>query len=130
MTFRPEPVSIDTWPAIYALLRPAMERGGETTAPELIDELLASRAQLWVLRTEGGDPKAVGVTERFGSILHCHLLGGEGVADWIDDLFESVAAYARPVGIERLTLEGRVGWERILSPRGWKKRSVVMEISL
>lgn len=130
MTFRPEQISPETWPAVFALLRPAIERDGEWTAQDLIDALLDKRAQLWVLRTEGGDPKAAGVTERYGSLLHCHLLGGEGVEAWIDDLFETVAGYARPVGIEKFTLEGRLGWERVLGRRGWKKRAVVMEISL
>jgi hypothetical protein len=130
MNFAPEPIDIATWPALFRLLKPALERDGEMTPQDLIDDLLESRAQLWVLRTKGGDPRAVGVTQRYGSLLHCHLLGGEGVTDWIDDLFATVSHYARPTGIEKFTLEGRVGWERILAPRGWRKRAVVMEISL
>jgi hypothetical protein len=130
MSFVPEPIDVATWPAIFRLLQPALERGGDCSAQELIDDLIESRAQLWVLRTKGGDPKAAAVTQRYGSLLHCQLLGGENMAEWVDDLIATTAHYAKPVGVERFTIEGRPGWERILTPRGWRKRAVVMEISL
>jgi hypothetical protein len=130
MSFAPEPIDIATWPAIFRLLKPALELGGDCTPQELIDDLLESRAQLWVLRTKGGDPKAAAVTQRFGELLHCQLIGGEGMADWIDDLAATVISYARPVGIERFTMQGRIGWERPLASRGWRKRAVIMEFPL
>jgi hypothetical protein len=57
----PEAIDIETWPAIYAVLEPAIRRG-DCTVAEIIDELIANTAQLWVLR-KGGDPVAVAVSE-------------------------------------------------------------------
>jgi hypothetical protein len=130
MSFAPEPVDPQTWPAIYRLLAPAIEHGGDTDAAELIDDLLDNRAQLWVLRTKGGDPAAAAVTQRFGDVLHCQLLGGDGMEDWVDDLIATTARYARPVGVQRFTIQGRLGWERVLAARGWRKKAVVMEWTL
>jgi len=130
MTFCPEPLDPATWPAICALLRPAIERGGDTTIPELIDELLSGHAQLWVKRDDAGPVAAAVTTLHTDRTVHCQLLGGHGIHDWVDDLIASVEAVARPVGVEAFTIEGRVGWERFLGRRGWRKKKVVMELML
>ena len=122
----PDPVH---WPAIHRLLAPAIAHGGDTDAIELIDELLAGRAQLWVKRT-ASVPIAAAVTTITGNTLHCQLLGGTGMHDWLDELIATVAAKARPDGIMRFTMDGRPGWERMLTAKGWKKRRVVMEVDL
>ncbi len=130
MTFTPEPICSDSWPTIHALLRPALDHDGEGSVADLIDDLLANRSQLWVQRTKGGDPISAAVTQRFGPVLHCHLLGGAGLPEVADDLIASTAASARPVGIEMFTIQGRAGWERVLGARGWRKKAVIMEADL
>lgn len=131
--FAPERIAVETWPAIHALLAPAMARAGYSAA-ELIDQLLASEAQLWVLRNEkGGDPVAAAVSdlERTpdGLIVHVRLTGGHGMAEWIDGAVDCIRAHVRAVGATGARLEGRDGWERVLASKGWKRRAVVMELA-
>jgi|GEM_PF-3162707 len=127
MTFNPEPLDTRTWPEIHTLLAPAIERGGDTTTHELIDDLLSGRAILWVKRN-GGEPIAAAVTTlHTDRTVHCQLFGGLGSLGCIDELIDVVAERARPIGVEAITIQGRVGWERVLGARGWRKKQVVME---
>jgi hypothetical protein len=129
MTFKPEALDPKTWPAVFALLKPAIELGDDVTAEELIDDLLANRAQLWVNR-KGGDPIAAAVTQRLGSLVHFQLLGGSDMKSWLDDLIAGVAERAKPLGIDRFTMTGRPGFEPVLKDKGWRRRAVIMECSL
>jgi hypothetical protein len=119
MSFVRETLSPTTWPAIYALLDPAIRRGGDTDARELIDELLADRAQLWVKRDNGAPVAAAVTTIHDDGELNCQLLGGKGLSDWVDSLIATVAALV-PGNITKFVETGRKGWVRFLEPRGWK----------
>lgn len=130
MTFVPERIAPATWPAIHALLAPGIARGDYSTE-ELIDELLANTAQLWVLR-KGGDPVAAAVSEvvevPLGRIVHGRLCAGRGMASWVDDLIASISQFAERVGAFKITVDGRAGWRRVLEARGWRLASVTMEM--
>jgi hypothetical protein len=132
MTFAPENIDTDTWPAIHAVLAPALAHA-DTPAPELIDLLLANMAQLWVLR-KGGDPIAAAVTELRpsprGVVVHGMLLAGENMDDWIDDALACVKRHARDVGAIGIEIIGRDGWERLLTRKGWKRSAVTMRLEL
>lgn len=125
MTFIREPIHIDTWPGIFALLQPALELTGESAA-ELIDLLLADRNQLWVLR-EGGDPTAAAVAEDEGEVLCIRLMGGRDMARWIGDAVNTIRLEA---GSRNVRIEVVPGLERVLRERGFRKSKVVMELSL
>lgn len=131
MTFIPEQINIDTWPAIHRLLAPAMVRS-DYTSHELIDHLLAKTAQLWVLR-KGGDPIAAAVSEMErtprGLIVHGILLAGHDMASWIDELIACITHHALQAGAIGVQIKGRRGWERQLTARGWKRKAVVMELA-
>lgn len=130
MSFAPENIHVDTWPAVYAVLEAAMGRAGYT-AHTLIDDLLAGRAQLWVLR-ERGDPIAAAVSElettANGLFVNGRLLAGQGMAGWLDDALHCVESHARRVKAKGIRITGRNGWERVLEGRGWKRAAVVMEL--
>ena len=129
MMFAPETIDVATWPKIYALLAPEIERQG-ITVTEVIDELLTNTAQLWVLR-RGGDPYAVGVSRleqtSKGLMVRAWLLAGEQMEDWLGDLILTVARKASEVGAVGFRLEGRPGWGPTLRKRGFKTQAVVME---
>lgn len=135
MTFRPEEIDPATWPAIFAILRPAIERT-TTTEPvaDLIDELLSHRAQLWVSRTEGGDPIAAAVSELIrtprGHLVNGRLLAGRGMGLWLDDLIACIAEHAAYVGAIGIQITGRKGWARVLARRGFRERAIVMEAAI
>lgn len=128
--FRPETIHIDTWPAIHALLAPAIAFSGDTVA-SVIDDLISGEAILWVLRTKGGDPIAAAVSELEdtprGQFVHGRLLGGHGMAEWIDRLITDITAHGKDAHAKGIRIEGRIGWQRVLESKGWKRRAVVME---
>lgn len=133
MTFAPEPISPDTWPWIFAILKPAIDHGADATVASLIDDLLGNNAQLWVKR-EGGDPVAAAVSELVrtprGYLVHGRLLAGKGMALWIDELIACISGHAREIGAAGISITGRKGWTRVLGRRGWKERAIVMECAL
>jgi hypothetical protein len=131
MTWTPERIDPATWAPISAILGPCVEESGEETLVSLIDELLANTAQLWVLR-KGGDPVSVAVTELVnspgGPVVHGRYLAGHGMADWIDDLIDTIATHARVIGARGIEIKGRPGWARVLGARGWRHRATVMAL--
>lgn len=131
MSWAPEAIHIDTWPAIHALLAPALSQA-DCTVTELIDELLAGTAQLWILR-KGGDPVAAAVSEvdhcPQGRFAHVRLMAGKGMNHWLDGFIDCLSFHARKVGAVGISCEGRKGWERVLAKRGWKLRAITMAIA-
>ena len=129
MTWAPENIHIDTWPAVYPLLAPAMELAGETPA-ELIDLLLSNRNQLWVLR-KGGDPVAAAVSELEstpkGKLVHVRLMGGKGMAGWVEDAVRTITLAAQREGATTVRVEILPALERVLRERGFKRAKVIME---
>lgn len=132
MMWAPETIDIATWPAVYAVLAPALVQSGETVT-ELIDLLLENKNQLWVLR-KGGDPVAVAVSELIetplGLVAHGRLLAGENMETWVGDAIYCIAQHAKEAGAVAVEIDGRKGWERLLKPRGWKLAKVTMRMDL
>lgn len=129
MTWAAEHIHIDTWPAIYPLLAPAMELTGETPA-ELIDLLLSNRNQLWVLR-KGGDPVAAAVSElestSKGLLVHVRLMGGKGMAGWVQEAVRTITFAAQQQGAVAVRVEIIPALERVLRERGFKRSKIIME---
>ena len=96
MTFAPEAIHPDTWPAVHAVLAPALAISGEH-ASELVDQLLDGTAQLWVLR-KGGDPIAAAVSELISSpsglLVHGRLLAGVRMSEWLDNIIDCITRHA------------------------------------
>lgn len=132
MTWRAEHIHIDTWPSIHALLAPALDHAGEEVAT-LIDLLIASQNQLWVLR-KGGDPVAVAVTELeklSGKLTICvRLLGGKNMASWIDDAVTAIGQEARKAGADRVRVEVIPALERVLREKGFRRAKVAMDLPI
>lgn len=124
MTWRAEPIDIETWPQIYALLAPSLEIVGEPVS-ELIDLLISHRNGLWVNR-EGGDPLAAAVSEDEGDVLCIRLMGGRDMARWIGDAVNTIRLEANG---KRVRVEVIPGLERVLRERGFRKAKVIMEMT-
>lgn len=93
-------------------LRPAL---GDTSEAELLEEIVAGRAQLWPGET------AVMVTqcviEADGRALHVWLAGGELAG--VMALKPGVEAWGRAQGCNYVTIDGRPGWARLLRRLGY-----------
>lgn len=105
----PAPASV--WAVAMAWLEPAIERGGETDANEVMRLVDAGEAQLWT--AWGSDVcRAALVTTRHGDTLHLWLCGGHG-GNWAR-LLRQIMDFSRPQGVTRWTVDGRKGWARVL----------------
>ena len=93
------------------MLRPCFV---DTTEEELIGELEANRAQLWC-----GDASAMVLQLlRPPPTLHIWLAGGD-----LRDLLNmrgGMEAWARSQGCEQVTINGRLGWQRVLGRFGYE----------
>lgn len=132
MSWAPEPIHIDTWPSVHALLAPALELAGEDVAT-LIDLLISHRNQLWVNR-EGGDLVAVAVSELEtvgGEQCVCvRLMGGKNISSWVANAVHAIAREARKVGASKVRVEVVPGLERVLREKGFKRSKVAMDLPI
>lgn len=97
--------------------------GGTHTFQDVVDGIASGHMQLWPA------PKGCAVTQIVvyprKRALHIFLAGGE-----MDQLFDGesvVTAWGREQGCSMITLSGRMGWRRVLEPKGWTTTMVVME---
>ena len=110
------------WRRCRAWLLAALEPGCATEA-ELLDDLVTGRAQLWA-----GERAAVVtqiVADSGGADLHIWLAGGD-LAD-ILALRPGIEAWARGQGCTRITIDGRLGWSRVLRPFGYMENATELE---
>lgn len=105
----------------------ALDRSGNIdTLDKVLRNIATGHAQLWPA------PRGCFVTElvqhqkRLG--IRAWLAGGE--LDQLMDMIPDIAAWARAQGCTFAEFDGRLGWEKPLKARGWKKRSVTMELDL
>jgi hypothetical protein len=98
-------------------LQAALARGRDADRPleEIRGEVLAGRAQLWpgeravlltqVLKTDVG--------------LCIHVWLGGGALDELVALRPGVEAWARAMGCDTASIDGRPGWARLFQQHGW-----------
>lgn len=92
------------WPEICR----CAEKGGHSAA-EIIEEVEAGKAVGW--------PVADGfllLARTHDDAMLVWIGVGRGVRGWFADAERDVGAFARTVGCNRLRIEGRKGWRRIL----------------
>ncbi len=92
----------------------------------LLAEIQSGRAQLWA--GEGGAVVTQCVTAQDGRTLHIWLAGGELAA--VLALRPGIEAWARGLGCEAITIEGRAGWARVLRTHGYRSHGAVLRRSL
>lgn len=90
----------------------ALERAGQGLTPEdLFVRIRSGSAQYWEA------PDAQIVTETEPGNVHIWLAGGK--LGPVLSLYEQVEAWARRIGAEDITIDGRSGWRRVLRPYGY-----------
>ena len=84
------------------------EKGGHTAA-EIIEETGAGRAIGWPV--DGG---FLLLARTHDDAMLIWIGVGQGVRNWCRDAEAKVSAFAKAVGCNRLKIEGRKGWRKIL----------------
>ena len=93
------------------------------TEADLLEDVACGRAQLWA-----GERAALVtqcVDDPSGRCLHVWLAGGD-LKD-ILMLKPGIEAWARGRGCERVTLDGRRGWARVLRAHGYTSNGIELE---
>lgn len=113
----------DVWRKYAPMLQAALDAGGNTHALADVRELIEDDcAQLWV------GPNSAAVTEvleypRFRA-LHVWLAAGDlGEVVAGDSL---IAQFAKDIEAQRITVDGRLGWKRVLAPHGYRAARVTL----
>jgi hypothetical protein len=118
----------DVWHVVRPMINRAYAAVDEDRPPEMLEALTAGKLLLWVYAV-GGDIVAALVTALVPkpSGLACKLMvcGGGAMEDWLVRGHRQIEAYARAEGCDRLTMEGRRGWARLLP--GYDVKRVVLE---
>ena len=100
-------------------LEPALERSGnEHTLDDVDAALMANEAQLWVA------PKSTAVTE-ITRDLNIWLYGGS--LDDLEGLEASATAWAKAMGLDSISIEGRKGWTRALKRLGYVEKTILVK---
>lgn len=115
----------ETWAACRDWLAPAL-RPEDGDAAALLAEIRSGRAQLWA--GEGGAVVTQCVEAPSGRSLHIWLAGGS--LPGVLALRPGIEAWARGLGCEAITIEGRGGWARVLRPHGYQPHGAILKRSL
>ena len=111
ISWLPEPEGHPLWPDILRLLQPAADIG----------RIDAYQPCDWVRIIYDGPVLYGAATTRLlpGDEAELRLAGGARSRDWMGLLDEAVSEWARLGGAYRLTMRGRVGWQRYAARFGW-----------
>jgi len=94
--------------------------GGKSTWEDVVEEVTSGRAFLMV-HPSG---KSVAVLQ---PIREVHLWAASGEIGEIFEMEEEAATRARNSGFDRMTLNGRKGWQRVFKSRGWHPESSLVK---
>jgi hypothetical protein len=121
------------WPVVEPWIEKAAQQTGcPWTLAQIRTALEERRMQMWVVWADG-TPNIVLITETYETAagLTCSITVAAGSKlneSW--PALDTVQRWAKEQGCVRMTLEGRKGWERLMSPRGWRVASIQMETTL
>lgn len=97
------------------MLAEAVTRSGGTSLHEVLDHILAGKAQLW--EAEGAAVVTQIADGEQGRTIRYWLAGGMLRA--VIELAPGIEAYGRAWGCKTAILEGRKGWARVLKSIGY-----------
>lgn len=118
------------WQQIEPHLR-RLERCGHCDVDELREELRDARKQLWGYQDGAGDGRVLGVavTRIAGKTTPvCEIFGAAGTQSnpgQIHELYAHIEQWARSIGCVKIRLQGRRGWQRLLS--GFEQVGIILE---
>lgn len=118
------------WPQVSGWLDDALRKTHSLlTVEDLQRNVRIGTMRLWVVHR---DDRVVAtfVTEIArggrGGAVNVMALGGALMDNWLDDVVESLDAYARANDCVYVVEMGRSGWNRVLEKRGWVPGPSVM----
>lgn len=121
------------WPRCLPLIEKWLPLcdGEWENAAAVYEDVAAKNMQLW-LAEAAGKPAVMTLTRILNSRGHrtCQIVGAasdgaENRGDWLPYLVD-IERWAKQSGCDRLRLDGRPGWERVMSMNGYKRLFTVL----
>lgn len=116
---------------ITALFKRLAERfPNDVTVQGLFDDCVSGRKILWLvldvdLALRGIAMTKLDVTRAGAKVGTLVDLAGDGMRDWVDEVFSELEAYAVREGCELVAAEGRSGWREIMKKHGYREHAVL-----
>lgn len=103
---------------------------GDTTTTALFQEFLAGKKTLWLVRNGETFVAIAMTTIRTVDATATRMftlcdLAGRDVAKFADELTKAMEDSAAENDCSVIAVEGRIGWEKFLKPRGYKAHAVL-----
>lgn len=129
---RIEPWNISAWEACCPMIQDAIDSCDEPYAlPDIKIEIDNNRMQLWAIFSKNNEIQASFVTSIAynGRVLIIFFAGGEGIGDWLN-YFNELMRWGKDNGCSSCEVHGRLGWDKVLKPYGFRRKKVVLEREL
>lgn len=118
--------AIALWDWVEPLIARVIEQDDVGYSTEdILTKIQMRQMQLWVAPERAAMVTQVLVYPKYKTLLVV-ALGGDGMADWLDDVIETLDGFAKHMGCKYVEERGRSGWERTLSKYGYRKAYVVL----
>jgi hypothetical protein len=121
----------DAWPLAVKFIEKALAKNELTSAGEVLNDLLAGKALLWLAANENKEVVGAGVTQivvmSAGKVCEIVAWSADHGQHRTESL-EVIESYARAEGCVKTRLIGRKGWARTLPD--YKIRALIMERTL
>lgn len=105
------------------ILEPALQYSGETHSwDDVVAGVASGYMQLWVNGQSAAITEIVAYPQK--KVLNVFLAGGN--TPELIAMLEDAKLWGASEGCSEIVMYGRKGWERKLSPHGWKVQHVVM----
>jgi hypothetical protein len=117
------------WPLVREMLDAGFAASDMLMPDDIVLQLCHGKRLLWIITDQDGTQvfaAAMTALHRMRSGLMCKILecGGEHAALWVHHR-DKIEAYAKAEGCDRVVIEGREGWARLLPD--YKMIGVVLE---
>lgn len=113
------------WAEAWELLEPAAALSGLYTRESVLAALVAGDFQLWVAETDVMVMAAITEIAQYPALKQCAVVMAGGTQlDRCLPFLDTIEAWARENGCERMVVDGRRGWTRKL--KGYVERKVTV----
>ncbi len=132
VTMVPQKEIQNEWQRVEPLIAKAVKHAaGRTHVADIFADLLTGDQTLWIAvdKTVVRGCCTVRIVE-YPEFRACRLenLAGNDIDEWIWEGMMFIREYAHDMECDRFEMDGRTGWERVLSKHGFKKYKISMEL--
>ena len=122
------------WHRFYSFIKRVTDRNGDDPG-EIYKAIMAEKAQLLIGTDEVGRVKAVCVTEIIikGKRKVCNIwtLAADVPRETFMPHMDKIEAWAKEQECVAMRMaEARMGWKRVLKPRGYRAKAIILEKEL